>query len=60
MRLTLLRSAAEVGGKALCAEPRYLVVYLPSFRLERCGYDASQPAVLVAEKHRVVRLVACS
>ena len=60
MSLTLLRSAAAHELEQPRTRPRYLVAYLPSFRLERCGYEASQQAVLVTEQHRVLRLVACS
>jgi len=39
---------------------RFLVVHLPAFRLERCGYEASEVAVLVAEERGAVRLQAVS
>ena len=38
--------------------PRYLVVHLPAFRLERCGYEAGEVAVLVAEERSAVRVQA--
>ncbi|MBW1879198.1 MAG: DNA polymerase Y family protein [Deltaproteobacteria bacterium] len=40
------------------AVSRTLVLHLPAFRLERCGYDADQVAVLTAEQKSAVRLVA--
>lgn len=39
-------------------EARYLVLYLPAFRLERCGFDAEEMAALVAEQKNATRLVA--
>jgi len=36
---------------------RTLVLHLPAFRLERCGYDADQVAALTAEHKSAVRLV---
>ena len=38
--------------------PRYLVVRLPAFRLERCGYDADDMAGLIDEVKNAMRLVA--
>ena len=35
---------------------RYLVAHLPTFRLERCGWDASQPAALVADEKSALRV----
>ena len=35
---------------------RYLVAHLPAFRLERCGWSASQPAALVAEEKSAWRV----
>jgi protein ImuB len=40
--------------------PRYLVVYLPSFRLERCGYLGEERAVLTTETHQVLRVISCT
>ncbi len=40
--------------------PRYLVAHLPGFRLERCGWRADQPVVLVAEQKSALRVQACS
>ncbi len=40
--------------------PRYLVCHLPGFRLERCGWDARQPVVLVAEQKSALRVQACT
>lgn len=37
---------------------RYLVLHLPAFRLERCGFDAEEVAALVAEQKNATRLVA--
>ncbi len=37
---------------------RYLVVYLPAFPLERCGYEASELAGLIAEEKSAMRLQA--
>jgi protein ImuB len=38
--------------------PRFLVLHLPAFRLERCGFHAEEVAVLVAEERSAVRLQA--
>ncbi len=40
--------------------PRYLVCHLPGFRLERCGWDARQAVVLVAEQRSALRVQACT
>jgi protein ImuB len=40
--------------------PRWLVVHLPAFRLERCGFAADEVAVLVAEQKSALRVVARS
>jgi len=37
---------------------RTLVLHLPAFRLERCGYEASEVAGLIAEQRSAMRLVA--
>ncbi len=37
---------------------RYLVLHLPAFRLERCGFFADDIAALTAERKSAVRLVA--
>lgn len=39
------------------ARQRYLVLHLPAFALERCGFDASDLAVCVAESKQAMRLV---
>lgn len=38
--------------------PRFLVLHLPAFRLERCGFLAEDVAGLTAERKNAVRLVA--
>ncbi len=40
--------------------PRYLVAWLPAFRLERCGVAASAVAALVDEVKSAVRIVAAT
>ncbi|MBT3223170.1 MAG: DNA polymerase Y family protein [Proteobacteria bacterium] len=40
------------------AGPRYLVVHLPAFRLERCGYNADEVVALVDERRNATRLIA--
>lgn len=50
---------------ALIAAPvptgaRYLVIHLPAFRLERCGWGADELVVLVAEQQNATRVVACT
>ncbi|MBN2797930.1 MAG: DNA polymerase Y family protein [Deltaproteobacteria bacterium] len=53
-------------GAAVAAAPqsarggRFLGVVLPAFRLERCGYRAEDPAVVVDEVRNAVRVVACT
>src|SRR5690606_37733122 len=37
---------------------RHLVLHLPSFRLERCGYGSDEVAVIIAEQRSALRLVA--
>ncbi|MBX2797672.1 MAG: DNA polymerase Y family protein [Myxococcales bacterium] len=37
---------------------RALALYLPAFRLERCGFDAAEPAGLIDEVKNAMRLVA--
>lgn len=39
---------------------RYLWVSLPGFELERCGYRALDPAVMVGEERGVLRVTACT
>jgi hypothetical protein len=39
------------------AMSRTLVLHLPAFRLERCGYEAEQVAAVTAEQKSAVRLV---
>jgi len=39
---------------------RTLVAHLPCFRLERCGWEAHQPVVLLAEDKRVLRVAAAT
>lgn len=38
--------------------PRYLVAWLPAFRLERCGFDADAVAAVIGEVKSAVRVVA--
>lgn len=38
--------------------PRWLVVHLPAFRLERCGHTAADLVALIAERRNATRLVA--
>ncbi|MCB9663198.1 MAG: DNA polymerase Y family protein [Alphaproteobacteria bacterium] len=38
--------------------PRYLVAWLPAWSLERCGWTAATPAVVVAERRNATRVVA--
>lgn len=38
--------------------PRVLVVELPSFRLERCGWQAQEPVALLAEQRSALRIQA--
>ena len=47
--------AALTAG--LARRPRYLVVLLPAFRLERCGYDADDVVALVDEVRNATRIV---
>lgn len=37
--------------------PRWLVVHLPAFRVERCGYAADELVVVVAERRNATRIV---
>ena len=39
---------------------RYLVISMPAFELERCGYRAVDPVVLVQERRGVLRVVSCT
>jgi protein ImuB len=39
---------------------RYLVAYIPHFRLDRCGWSPDQPAILVAEKKNALRVQAAT
>ena len=39
---------------------RYLVVHLPQFRIERCGWRAEDPVVLVAEEKNAMRVQCAS
>lgn len=39
---------------------RYLIVHLPGFRLERCGWESHQLAMLVAEERRALRVLAAT
>lgn len=36
---------------------RYLVVHIPTFRLDRCGWTADQAAILIAEQKNALRVV---
>jgi len=40
--------------------PRYVVARMPGFRLERCGFLPEEPAILMEEQHRVMRVLACT
>ena len=46
----LPHEAGSISGR------RFLVVHLPCFRLERCGWRADQPVVLVAEERSALRV----
>lgn len=39
------------------ASPRWLVAWMPAFRVERCGWSASDVVVLVAERRNATRVV---
>ena len=39
---------------------RYCVVHLPQFRIERCGWRAEDPVVLVAEEKNAMRVQCAS
>src|SRR4030095_7960851 len=39
---------------------RYCVVHLPQFRIERCGWRAEDPVVLVAEEKNALRVQCAS
>jgi protein ImuB len=39
---------------------RYLVVHIPSFRLDRCGWSPNQPVILVAEQSNALRVQAAT
>lgn len=43
--------------RALTRQPRWLVVWLPAFRVERCGYAADERVAVVAERSNATRLV---
>lgn len=47
---------APAGGRARA--PRYLILHLPAFPLERCGYLADELAVCVDEVKSATRIVA--
>ena len=51
--------AAAVPGREASGR-RFLVVHLPCFRLERCGWHAEQPVVLVAEERSALRVQVAS
>lgn len=40
------------------ADARYLAVHLPAFRLERCGYEATDCAVLIGFERNAMRVLA--
>lgn len=54
---TTLGALPLFGRRPAAPAARWLVVHLPAFRLERCGYSAEQVAVLIAEQRSAVRLV---
>lgn len=37
---------------------RFLALHLPAFRLERCGYDAEEPAILIGFERNAMRVQA--
>jgi len=49
---------AVQGGGGRARAPRYLVIHLPAFALERCGYDSQDLAACVDEVKSATRLVA--
>ncbi len=51
-----MSAAAVLSARA----PRSLVVHLPCFRLERCGWSADEPVALIAEEKNALRLQALS
>jgi len=53
------REARDTGREPLRARtPRYLVVRLPAFALERCGYDSGDVAACVDDVKSATRIVA--
>lgn len=49
-------SRRRLGTRGLAV--RSLVVHLPAFRLERCGYEADRIAAVIAERKNAMRLIA--
>ena len=41
----------------MAVTPRYLALWLPAFRLERCGWSATDAVILVAPQKNAVRVV---
>ena len=56
-RLTPL-ALVEPPVRARAEGPRYAVIHLPAWQLERCGWSAHEVVGLVAERRSAVRLVA--
>lgn len=52
------RPAPGATGPCTAGSERWLVVCLPAFQLERCGFSAEEIAVLWVERHRVMRVIA--
>lgn len=55
---TSLSTAAQAGPARASRGARLLVVYLSSFRLERCGWRWDEPVVLLAEERSALRIQA--
>lgn len=60
MGLILLKDEGAQVQRLLDRPNRYLVVELPGFRLERCGYSSDESAALLEEQHQVLRLISCT
>ena len=56
----LSRSAPSPGTRPTKRSRRFLVAHLPNFRLERCGWRAEEPVVLLAEERSALRVQALS
>lgn len=42
------------------SSPRYLAAWLPAFALERLGFEAGEPAAVLAEQKSALRVVSCT